>query len=153
MANFNSTQYANNVTVPPTLNVPRDLSGRKRVMFAEYSTPASAGPAAGDALVVGKLPAGARVTSAEVMVPASFVTSSSKIGYGSIAADGTVTAVDDDRWGAGKDLSSAGRIQYLTVAADIGYETTSEVAVILTFTTGNPAASKDIAVLIEYVVD
>jgi hypothetical protein len=89
----------------------------------------------------------------EVFVPASFVTSSAKIGYGTVDSAGNITMVDDDRWGSGIDLSSVGRKQFLTVPADLAYVTTSEVVVLLTFTTGNPAASKDIAVQAKYVID
>jgi hypothetical protein len=150
MAQFNSDQFANAIAVPPTFTKPTEVSGRKRTLYASYTTVGT--EVAGDALVIGKLPKGARVTSAEVIVPASFVTSSSKIGYGTLSGS-TYTATDDDRWGSGVDLSSAARKQYLTVAADIDYLTTAEVAIALTFTTGNPGSSKQIAVLIEYVVD
>lgn len=149
---YNSDQFAYLTTTPITEFRPDEKSGRKRILYATYTTDASTGPVAGDYLIVGNLPAGARVTSAEVIVPASFVTSSAKLGYGTLSGT-TYTAVDDDRWGSGKDLSSAGRIQFVTVAADLDYRTTAQVAVALTWTTGDPAEAKQISVLIEYVVD
>lgn len=150
---YNSTQFANQLTIPLTEAKPYEFSGKKRILYAYYLTDASAAPVAGDYLILGKLPAGARVTSAEVIVPASFVTSSAKIGYGTVGNAGTFTAVDDDRWGSAVDLSSVGRKQFLTVAADADYVTTAEVAVALTFVTGDPAEAKAIAAIIEYVVD
>lgn len=153
MAQFNSDQFTNILAVPATENKTYEKQGKLRLAYAHYTTPSSNGPVATDVLGLFKLPMGAKVVSMEAIVPGSFVTSSAKIGYGTFAVDGTITVVDDDRWGSGKDLSSAGRVQFLTVAADFDYVTTAEVAAVLTFTTGNPAASKEIAVFCFYVVD
>lgn len=142
MATFNSVQYTNATNVPVDLAPPIDMGGRKRIAYAKYST--LAGIAAGDILNLFKLPKNARVTSMEMVVPASFVTSSAKIG---------ITG-DDDRYGSAVDLSSAGRHQFLLAVADIDYKTVTEgVIVLATFVTGDPAASKDICVICEYVVD
>jgi hypothetical protein len=165
MSNFNSDQFANIIAVPPTRVRPNEAGGVKRLQYFEYTTPASAGPAAADTLCLCKLPRGARVTSLKVTVPASFVTSSAKVGYAVLNPDGTInTLIDDDRWGSGVDLSSAAQKEFLTVIADMAYkvlELTSttdasytaynEVAVVLTFTTGNPGASKAICGHVEYV--
>lgn len=154
MSNYNSTQwgYIFPATPPQTELKPYEQSGKVRTAYAAYSTPV-AGLTAGDNLYVCKLPQGARVLNLEALVPAGFVTSAAKVGYGTVAADGTVTVVDDDRWGTGIDLSAVGRKQFLITPADMDYVTTSEVAVVLNFTTGNPAGSKDIAILVQYVVE
>jgi hypothetical protein len=111
----------------------------------------SAVTAGSQTITLCKLPAGVKVTSIEIIVPASVGTSSAKIGYGTIAADGTVTVVDDDRWGSGKDLSSAGRVQFVTVAADAQYITTTEVAVVLSPVTDNFATAITFTFIIDYI--
>lgn len=145
MASFDSTQYAQAAGMLTSYDplIPNEQHGRVRVAYAKYSTPASAGPVATDTLNLFKLPQGARVISLCVIVPGSFVTSSAKIGFSS----------DDDRYGSGKDLSSAGRVEFITAAADADYVTTQEETVYMTFVTANPAASKQIAVICNYVVD
>lgn len=153
MTNYKSDQYTNVTATPPVELRADEWGGRVRSIFWYYLTDASAAPVAGDILFLARLPANARVTSMEVMVPASFVTSSAKIGYGTVDAAGTYTAGDDDRWGAAIDLSTVGRKQFLTVPADVNYRTTTEVVVALTFTTGDPAEAKQIGGLIQYVID
>ncbi len=143
MASVNSDQYADAVATPTVIRKPTDHTGRVRVAFASYLTDASAAPVAGDTLNLFKLPAGARVLSMVALVPAGFVTSSAKIG---------ITG-DDDRYGSGLDLSAIGRKEFITVAADAMYVTTAEVAVFMTFTTGDPNEAAQIAVICEYVLD
>ncbi len=152
MAQYNSEQFTYLTTVPITETRPDEYSGRVRVLYAKYTTDASVGITTSDVLVIGKLPAGARVISAEAFVPASFLSSSSKLGYGSLVGT-TYTAVDDDRWGTGIDLSAVGRKQYLTLAADLAYRTTAEVAVALTIITTTTGLNLVIEFMIMYVVD
>jgi len=164
MAQYNSVQFAQIITTPPTFNLPTEVSGKVRSLYAKYTTDASVGVTTSDAVVIGKLPKGARVISAEAFVPASFLTSSSKLGYGTLAADGTYTAVDDDRWGSGIDLSSIGRKQFLTVPADLAYlvlnatdnptlQTIDEVAIAWTPVTTTTGLGLVIEFLIQYVVE
>ena len=113
----------------------------------------SAVTAGSQTITLCKLPAGAKVISCELIVPASVGTSSAKIGYGTFNSAGTVTVVDDDRWGSGIDLSSAGRKQFLTVAADADYVTTTDVAVVLSPVTTNFATAITFAFIIQYVTE
>jgi hypothetical protein len=152
MAQYNSTQFALVSATPPTSVRPDEVAGRVRTLYAKYTTDASAGLTTSDVLVIGKLPANARVISAEAFVPASFLSSSSKIGYGTLSGS-TYTAVDDDRWGTGIDLSSAGRKQYLTLVGDLDYRTTAEFAVALTIITTTTGLGLVIEFVIQYVVD
>jgi len=126
-------------------------SGGRVCVIADTFTTTSALTAGSHTLTLCKLPAGAKVVSLELCVPASVGTSSAKIGYGTIDSAGTVTVVDDDRWGSGKDLSSAGRVQFITVAANADYVTTSEVAVVLSPVTTNFATAIEFAFIITYV--
>jgi hypothetical protein len=153
MAQYNSTQYASTITVPPSQLNPDALGGKVRALYCKHTTDASAGITTSDVLVLGKLPAGARVISAECVVPASFLTSASKLGYGTITNAGVYTAVDDDRWGVSIDLSSVGRKQFLIKSADMDYKTTGEVAIAWTPTTTTTGLALDISFVILYVVD
>ena len=148
MASFNSDQYANIVNSPAITRLkPIERTGKVRLAYASYTTPASAGPAAGDTLNLFKLPVGARVISLDVIAPASFVTSSAAIGN-------TASATT---YGSAVDLSTAGRKQFITTTAALDATATannnSEDIVYMTFTTGNPAASKQIDVICLYVID
>lgn len=115
--------------------------GKLRVCADSFTT-TSAVTAGSQTITLFKLPKGARVVSLEIIVPASVGTSSAKIGQFAIASDGTLgSAVDDDAYGSGKDLSSAGRVQFITTAADSDRTTTSEVAVVLSPVTTNFATA------------
>ncbi len=126
-------------------------AGGKTVTIAESFTSTSAVTAGSQVIVLCKLPKGVKVVSAELIVPASVGTSSAKLGYGTISASGTVTVVDDDRWGAAVDLSSAARKQFVLVAADADYVTTSEVAVVLSPVTTNFATAIAFTFILTYV--
>lgn len=145
-AQIGTADYATGQALPTSL----DAGGKAKILCDTFTT-TSAVTAGSQTITLCKLPAGAKVTSLELIVPASVGTSSAKIGYGTIAADGTVTVVDDDRWGSGKDLSSAGRVQFVTVAADADYVTTTEVAVVLSPVTTNFATAIAFAFVITYV--
>ncbi len=141
-----SADFATDQKYPTSL----DGGGRANVVCDSFTT-TSAVTAGSQTITLCKLPPGAKVVSLELIVPASVGTSSAKIGYGTIDAAGTVTVVDDDRWGTGKDLSSAGRIQFVTVAADADYVTTTEVAVVLSPVTANFATAILFAWVITYI--
>jgi hypothetical protein len=145
-AQIGSADYASGQALPTAL----DAGGRTTTICDTFTT-TSAVTANSQTITLCKLPAGAKVVSLELIVPASVGTSSAKIGYGTIAADGTVTVVDDDRWGSGKDLSSAGRVQFVSVAADADYVTTTEVAVVLSPVTTNFATAIAFLWIITYV--
>ena len=145
-AQIGSADYASGQALPTSLD-----AGGRTITICDTFTTTSALTAGSQTLTLCKLPAGAKVVSLELIVPASVGTSSAKIGYGTIAADGTVTVVDDDRWGSGKDLSSAGRVQFVSVAADADYVTTTEVAVVLSPVTTNFATAIAFAFIIKYV--
>lgn len=127
----------------------QDVDAKERVLIDTF-TSTSAVTAGSQTITLGVLPKGAKVNSVELIVPASVGTSSAKIGYGTIDSAGAVTVVDDDRWGSGKDLSSAGRVQFVTVAADADYITTTEVAVVLSPVTTNFATAIAFAFIIKY---
>lgn len=159
MASQNSTLFASQLTNPQghvdyasgqSIADSTEAGGRPVIVADTYLT-TSAVTAGSQTITLCKLPAGAKVTSLELIVPASVGTSSAKIGYGTIGVTGTVTVVDDDRWGSGKDLSSAGRVQFVTVAADADYLTTTEVAVVLSPVTTNFATAITFAFIITYV--
>src|SRR5947207_9380088 len=84
---------------------PIDQGGVKRILYASYTTPVG-GLTAGDVLLVGRLPVGARVYSATVCVPAGFATTASSLGYGVLDL-GTLafTMTNSVRWGSAIDLS------------------------------------------------
>lgn len=145
-AQIKSADFATDQALPTSLD-----AGGKTYTICDTFTTTSAVTAGSQTITLCKLPAGAKVTSFEFIVPASVGTSSAKVGYGTIASDGTVTVVDDDRWGSGANLSSAGRVQVLTVAADADYVTTSEVAVVLSPVTTNFATAITFAFIIRYI--
>lgn len=145
-AQIGSADYASGQALPTSI----DAGARLNCICDQYVT-TSAVTAGSQTINLCKLPSGAKVVSLELIVPASVGTSSAKIGYGTIAADGTVTSVDDDRWGSGKDLSSAGRVQFVSASADAEYVTTSEVAVILAPVTTNFATAITFQFIIQYI--
>ena len=152
MASQNSTMYAAQIASGAPTVSSTEAGGRVRCVSDTYLT-TSAVTAGSQTITLCKLPVGAKVISAELIVPASVGTSSAKLGYGTFDSSGTVTVVDDDRWGSGKDLSSAGRVQFVSVAADSDYVTTSDVAVVLSPVTTNFATAITFAFIIQYVTD
>lgn len=145
-AQIGSADFATGQALPTSL----DAGGRVNVVADTYAT-TSAVTAGSQTITLCKLPAGAKVVSLELLVPASVGTSSAKIGYGTIDASGTVTIVDDDRWGSAVNLSTAGRKQFVTVAADADYVTTTEVAVVLSPVTTDFATAITFAYIITYI--
>ena len=141
MASQNTTLFA--AQIAPGLNGQSDPldAGARTITICDSFTTTSAVTAGSQTITLCKLPKGAKVCSLELIVPASVGTSSAKIGYGTIDAAGTVTVVDDDRWGAAVDLSAAARKQFVLAAADADYVTTSEVAVVLSPVTTNFATA------------
>lgn len=152
MASQNSTLYAAQIAQGAATVASIEAGGKVRCVSDTYLT-TSAVTAGSQTITLCKLPVGAKVISAELIVPASVGTSSAKLGYGTFDAAGTVTVVDDDRWGSGKDLSSAGRVQFVSVAADADYVTTSDVAVVLSPVTTNFATAITFAYIINYVTE
>lgn len=123
--------------------------GGKVVVIADTYTPTST-MAATTVLGICKLPAGSKVISVEFIVPASMVTSSAKIGIGTISGTGTITVTDDDRYGTALDLSAVGRYQAVKIAADADYVNTTEVALTMTIVTGTLAANP-FAFIVTYI--
>jgi hypothetical protein len=150
MASQNTTLFAAQITPSTSGFVDALDSGARTITICDSFTTTSAVTAGSQTITLCKLPIGARVVSAELLVPASVGTSSAKLGYGTIAADGTVTVVDDDRWGSAVDLSAVGRKQFLITAADADYETTTEVAVVLSPVTTNFATAIPFTFIIQY---
>lgn len=130
MASQTTTLYDNQRALGEPTNRATD-DGKLRVITDTFTT-TSALTAGSHTLALCTLPANAKVVSVELLVPASVGTTSAKIGVYSISAtNGTLTAVDDDRYGSAVNLSTAGRKQFVTVAADGDYLTLTEVAVVL----------------------
>lgn len=158
MASQNTTLYGYQVAgrtgSTSVLQAPsRDAGGKLRVLTDSYTT-TSAVTAGSQTITLGVLPAGAKVLSVELLVPASVGTSSAKIGYFPIDSTGAITSTgaDDDRWGSAVSLATAGRKQFLTVAADSDYVTTSEVAVVLSPVTTDFATAITFTFIIQYVI-
>jgi hypothetical protein len=126
--------------------------GRLRVIVDSFTT-TSALTAGSHTIALCKLPKGAKVVSAEIIVPASVGTSSAKLGTYAISSDGTLgSAIDDDAYGSGKDLSSAGRVQFITTAANSDRLTTQECALVLSPVTTDFATSILFSWIIQYTV-
>ena len=119
----------------------RDAGARDYVISGTHTTD-SALTAGSHTLTLFKLPAGAKVNSLELIVPAGVGTSSAKIGISS----------DDDRYGSAVDLSSAGRKQFILTAANAEYVTTQEESVILAPVTTNFATAIAFAWVCKYTV-
>lgn len=134
---------------------PTDETGKVRCIVDTYTT-TSAVTAGSQNIVLCRLPKGAKVISAEVIVPASVGTSSAKLGIGVIDSAGavsmTATGADDDRYGSAVNLSTAGRKQFITVAADADYVTTDQVAVVLSPVTTDFATAIAFGFVIQYVI-
>jgi len=151
MASQTTTWYdnTNNVSTSAIENRSTD-DGKLRVISDTFTT-TSAVTAASQTIALCKLPKNAKVVSAELIVPASVGTSSAKLGVFNINSDGTVgSAIDDDRYGSGVNLSTAGRKQFITVAADADYLTTAEVAVVLSPVTTDFATAIEFGFVIMY---
>lgn len=144
--NPNSTAWASS-TAGGVQNESRD-KGKVTVICDSFTT-TSAVTAGSQTITLCKLPAGAKVFSAELIVPASVGTSSAKLGLFNINADGTLgSADDDDAYGAGKDLSSAARVQFIATAADSDRTTSGERALVLSPVTTNFAT----AILFSWII-
>lgn len=134
---------------------PTDETGKVRVIADTYLT-TSAVTAGSQTITLCRIPKGAKVISAELIVPSGCGTSDSKLGIGIIDSAGavsmTATGADDDRFGTGISLSTAGRKQFVIAAADADYVTTQEVAVVLSPVTTDFADAKTFAFVIQYVI-
>ena len=133
-AQIGTADFATDQKIPTSVD-----AGGRAIIIADTYTPTST-MAAGTVLGICKLPAGSKVVSVEFIVPASMVTSSAKIGIGTIDANGVITVTDDDRYGTALDLSAVGRFQAVKIAADADYVNSTEVALVMTITTGTLAA-------------
>lgn len=129
MASQTTTLYDGQRALGEPTNRSTD-DGKLRIITDTFTT-TSALTAGSHTLALCTLPANAKVVSVELLVPASVGTTSAKIGVFSMSANGTLTAVDDDRYGSAVNLSTAGRKQFITVAADGDYLTLTPVAVVL----------------------
>lgn len=149
-----TSQVSDRASLSQSYLRPTDETGKVRIIAETYLTTSAV--ATTENIVLCRIPKGAKVISAEMIVPANCVTSASKLGIGVISSSGTVsmtaTGADDDRFGSGIDLSSAGRKQFITSAADSDYVTTDEVAVVFTPTTGSFADAKTFAFILQYVI-
>lgn len=151
MASQNTTLFAAQITPDTSGQVDSLDSGGVVRAASDTFTTTSAVTAGSQTVTLCKLPKNAKVISAVLCVPAGVGTSSAKLGYGTIAADGTVTVVDDDRWGSAVDLSAIGRKEFISAAADMDFVTTSEVAVVLSPVTTNFATAILFSFTITYV--
>lgn len=148
MASQTTTLYDNQRALGEPLNRATD-DGKLRVITDTFLT-TSALTAGSHTLALCVLPANAKVVSCELLVPAGVGTTSAKIGVFSISSTGTLTAVDDDRYGSAVNLSAVGRKQFLTVAADADYLTLTEVAVVLSPVTVDFATAITFSFIIMY---
>lgn len=159
MASQNTSLYDSQVSdlakLTPSFLRPTDETGKVRTIVDSFTT-TSALTAGSHTLTLCRLPAGAKVISAELIVPASVGTSSAKLGIGVIDSSGavslTATGADDDRYGSAISLATAGRKQFVTVAADADYVTTQPVAVVLSPVTTDFATAIAFTFIIQYVI-
>lgn len=135
-------------------NSPAEVHGRVRVIAGSHTT-TSAVTANTDYLVLGKLPKGAKLISAEFIVPASVGTTAGNLGWYTISNDGTLTVGDADRYSgtAAVTLATTGRKQLIVSPGDANYKTTSEVAVVYMPTATNFATAITFDFILQYVID
>lgn len=132
MATQNTTLYNSQSDVLTAGIVARSTDdGKLRVIMDSYTT-TSAVTATSQYIVLCRLPKGAKVISAQFIVPAGVGTTAGNLGYYTIGPTGTLTVGDVDRWGGliAQSLNAAGRFELLTTPADADYITTTEVAVV-----------------------
>jgi len=122
---------------------PRDIGGRRRVLYATATFTAADG--IGASVNVAKLPLGARVLNAELNVTGAFPASTTA----------TLGDSDDaDRYLGATALSSAGIVGTF-LATGYGYVIATEAqrTIILTTAVGDPADGDVVEVMMEYVID
>lgn len=127
--------------------------GKVRAIVDSYTT-TSAVTAGSQTITLCKLPKGAKVFDVRLIVPASVGTSSAKIGLFAINSDGSLgSAIDDDRYGSAKDLSSAGEVRFLgTTSTDHDYTVTQEAALVLSPVTTNFATAITFTFIVQYIL-
>jgi hypothetical protein len=158
MATQNTTLYSNqrnNNSVYSGGNSATDVHGKVRCISDSYLT-TSALTQNSHYIVLGILPAGAKLISAEFIVPAGVGTTAGNLGYYTIANDGTLTVGDVDRWSGATavTLATAGRKQLMvTGGTDSDYTTTSEVAVVYMPTATDFATAITFTYILQYVVE
>jgi hypothetical protein len=127
-----------------------------RTVFGTHTT-TSAVVAGSEYIALCKLPRGARVVSAEFIVPASVGTTAGNLGVYTIGNDGTLTIVGTgNQISAAADavtLATAGRKQLIAVQGRATYKTTTDVALVYAPTATNFATAITFDYIIEYVVD
>lgn len=95
MATFYGDQFAAAFNTDPSSNwLPGDLSGEKKVLYFEYTLPATP-PSLNDIIKLGKLPKGARVYEAVISTPDLGSAGDLTLGW-SAATDGGTELVDID---------------------------------------------------------
>lgn len=151
-----TSQVSDRASLSQSFLRPTDETGKVRVISDTHTVLTEAVAANSQTITLCRLPKGAKVISAELIVPAGIGTSSAKLGIGIIDSAGavsmTATGADDDRYGSGISLATAGRKQFVTVAADADYVTTQEVAVVLSPVTTDFAKDLPFAFVIQYVI-
>lgn len=147
MATQYSTQRTNDTATPPTAVAGRDVGGRVRCAWFDYTAPSSGAiPAIGDNVQLCKLPNGARILRGYIWWTTGTTSMTGSIGYTGattryLAATAMVTA------------STAALPFADTVALKQGEVMTADRVIILTVAGAQIANSQVLQGFIEYTID
>jgi len=149
MAEFQSSNYVKSVAKPQIPIEMGEVSGKPRFLYNEYQPLANL--AAADTILLGKIPAGARVIGGWIKSAAQGGSCTADIGN-QISAQSGAEVADVDSLGAAFSLVAAGALLLNSKnGAKFGNKFTEEV---LIFATINATGSTGlIQIAIEYVLD
>lgn len=156
MATQNTTLF-NNQIVDLTRNAvmdirPTDVDGKIRVVVDRYTTTSEV-TASSQHIVLCKLPKGAKLISAELLAGTSGP-AYANLGIGTINWDGSVTVTASSKYGEDIALDTADVTRFQLAdnpETVVDYVTESDVALVLTPTSGNFANAWSFSFIIMYI--
>lgn len=154
MATLYGVSATKRISAVPSVKIPvHDQVGKKRISYDEYEIAADL--ASGDKIILGFLPAGARVVGAKLAFD-DLDGSGGTVDLGYEAKDpvSSLTA-DPDRFLAAVDVTSAGIVDLAdqAIVDGFGFLATEDLNVILTTAGDTDATSGTIKVCVDYVLD
>ena len=153
MANFNTTQVAGILSVPPTPQNVGDIGGRVRTFQGDFALTARP---ANDTICIGKLPKGARLLPQScILVTTAQGTATLAVGSAPSQANGQLGGtINAAKYGSARTYPTPAAPLFLDQVANLGVEISAAYGEDIYITIGTAAATAGtLKTFLQYVVD